>query len=286
MEDLFDILRQARTALASKEYERSRDHYIQAQKMTTDVTKQAIIWAELSWVYYYLNNYQQAIDSALHVFECNPDYQAREDITRLLGYAYLGLKNNIEAENYLQQSLQYDSNSDKQQFVKYELGKMYFVQGNYDLAYPYFAEIMHHFKDVSIEYFLSVLFYMGFIHYFLKNYTAAKENFEQILSGQSSSERQATAYYGLAFLEFNDRNYLNVISLCEKIVSLDRNFFDKETIGFLTAASYYYLGRNDIFLEYFKQMNKSYPQGRYRNELSKMSKTSPITDQQQKADES
>jgi tetratricopeptide (TPR) repeat protein len=277
--DFFDILRQARAALSAKDFDTSRDKYIQAQKLTDDQANQAMIWAELSWVYYYLHNYQGAVESASRVLECNPDYLAREDITRLLGYAYLGLKNTPLAEKYLQQSLEYDSKSEKQQFVKYELGKLFFIQGNYDLAYPYFIEISHHFKNTGFEYYLSVLFYLGFIHYYLKNYTKSRENFEQILAQQCPAERKSSAYYGLAFLEFNDRNYLNVISLCEKIISMDRNFFDKETVGFLTAASYYYLGRADIFTEYYKQMIKSYPRGRYREELNKMNKTSPTADQ-------
>jgi tetratricopeptide (TPR) repeat protein len=281
MNDFFEILHQARAALSAGDYETSRDKYIQAKNLTDDPVNRAMIWAELSWVYYYLHNFQAAVESAAQVLECNPDYLAREDLSRLLGYAYLGLKNNTLAEKYLQQSLEYDSNSDKQQYVKYELGKMLFIQGNYDLAYPYFVDIVQHFKETGPDYYLSVLFYLGFIHYYLKNHTKARENFEQILAQQCSTERQGSAYYGLAFLEFNDRNYLNVISLCEKIISLDRNFFDKETVGFLTAASYYYLGRNDIFVEYYKQMVKSYPQGRYREELNKLSNANSAAGQPQ-----
>jgi len=286
MDDFFDILRQARAALSAGEYETSRAKYLQAQQLTDDSVNLAMIWAELSWVYYYLHNFQAAVEAAAQVLECNPDYLAREDLSRLLGYSYLGLKNNTLAEKYLQQSLEYDSNSDKQQYVKYELGKMLFIQGNYDLAYPYFIDLVPRFKETGFEYYLSVLFYLGFIHYYLKNYNKARENFEQILAQQCSGERQSSAYYGLAFLEFNDRNYLNVISLCEKIINLDRNFFDKETVGFLTAASYYHLGRNDIFLEYYKQMVKSYPQGRYREELNKMSKVNPAADQPQSQEKS
>lgn len=278
MDEFFNLLRQAREALTIKNYSTSRDKYLEAQKWAKDSTHEVIIWAELSWVYYYLQDYQKAAESGERVLENDPDYHAREDAARLLGYSYMGLKNFTLAEKYLQQSLEHDSNSDKQQYVKYELGKIYFIQGNYDLAYPFFMEISPHFKDASTDYFLSILFYLGFIHYYLKNYKIARENFEQILAARPMLERQSSAYYGLAFLEFNDKNYLNVISLCEKIVTLDRNFFDKETVGFLTAASYYYLGRNDIFTEYYKQMSKTHPDGRYSNELSRLSRTSPPKD--------
>lgn len=276
MDEFNNLLRQARDALASENYETSRDKYLAAQKCVTEPRYQAIIRAELSWVYYYLQDYQKATEAGERVLDDDPEYKAREDVARLLGYAYLGLKNLTLAEKYLHQSLEYDSLSDKQQHVKYELGKIYFVQGNYDLAYPYFKEISAHFKQANPDYFLSTLFYLGFIHYYLKNYKMARENFQEILAEQPAAERQSSAYYGLAFLEFNDKNYLNVISLCEKIVSVDRNFFDRETVGFLTTASYYYLGRYDIFSEYYKQMNKAYPEGRYRSELVRMSQTTPL----------
>jgi len=69
-----------------------------------------------------------------------------------------------------------------------------------------------------------------------------------------------------------------VISLSEKIISLDENFFDRESVGFLTAASYFYLGRRDIFHEYYEQMIKSYADGRYSEELKRLSKITPDTD--------
>ena len=74
----------------------------------------------------------------------------------------------------------------------------------------------------------------------------------------------------MAYVDYQNKNYLEVISLCEKIISLDEDFFDKESVGFLTAASYLHLGREDIFTVYFDQMSKTYPSGRYINELREL----------------
>ena len=41
-----------------------------------------------------------------------------------------------------------------------------------------------------------------------------------------------------------------------------------ETVGFLTAASFYYLGRKDVFEKYYKQLKKNFPNGRYAAELT------------------
>ena len=94
--------------------------------------------------------------------------------------------------------------------------------------------------------------------------------FSQILSAEPGPQRLASAKFGLAFLEFRGKNYLNAITLCEEIISLDANFFDKESVGFLTAASYFYLGRKDIFSEYYNKMKETYPDGRYSKELDSL----------------
>jgi tetratricopeptide (TPR) repeat protein len=125
----------------------------------------------------------------------------------------------------------------------------------------------------DLNYGLSVLFYLGFIYYYLNNFEMSREYFDRILKESSSKQRDASAYFGIAFNEFHDKNYLNVISLCEKIINLDENFFDKESLGFLTAASYFYLGRKDIFRRYYSQLIKTYPEGRYKKELEKLDRT-------------
>jgi tetratricopeptide (TPR) repeat protein len=265
-----ESLNKARDYLSRKQYKNARLMYFQAQNYVKDAASKAILWAELSWVYYYEKDYEKAIEATENVLIYNADYSALDDLYRVQGYAYLGLYNYALAQKYLALSLENNTVDDKQQYVKYELGKLYFRQGNYDLAYPYFREILDYFNSSNHEYTLSTLFYLGFIHYYLKNKKKSRENFQEILKCEPPDQRQASAYFGLAFLEFHDKNYLNVVSLCEKIMTLDEHFFDKESLGFLTAASYFYLGRKDIFYEYYQQMMKTYPDGRYKNELQSL----------------
>jgi tetratricopeptide (TPR) repeat protein len=268
-------LEKARAHLGKKEYKNARMMYFQAYNHTESNKDRAIIWAELSWVYYYEADYEKAVEAAENVSTYDPEYQAMDDINRLLGFAYIALRNDALAERYLTYSLELNSSDDKQQYVKFELGKIYFTRGGYDLAYPYFNDIQEFFSKKDKNYFLSILFYMGFINYYLENPEKSREYFEQILAENPSNQRKAGAFFGLAFVEFKVKNYLNVISLCEKIMELDENFFDRESVGFLTAASYFYLGRKDIFLEYYQEMIKTYPQGRYRQELEVLSKSEP-----------
>ena len=87
---------------------------------------------------------------------------------------------------------------------------------------------------------------------------------------KKDEKRKASALFGLAFITFSAKEYLKTINLCEAITSSDSQFFDMETLGFLSAASFFYLGRKDIFQDYYKQLIKQYPGGRYRQELDNL----------------
>ena len=270
-----DSLKKAREHLKNKQYKNARMMYFQAYNSTENQRDRALLWAELSWVYYYEKDYEKAIEAAENVMTFDSEYQAVEDLNRLLGYSYLAINNLILAEKYLSDSLQRDSTSDKQQYVRFELGKLHFVRGQYDQAYPYFMAVIDFFDKKDREYFLTVLFYLGFINYYLEADEQARRHFEQILASEPSDQRKAGALFGLAFLEFRAKNYLNVISLCEKILVLDEKFFDRESLGFLTAASYFYLGRKDIFREYYEKMKTAYPEGRYKKEFQILDASEP-----------
>ena len=95
------------------------------------------------------------------------------------------------------------------------------------------------------------MFYLGFIFYYLNNIKNARDLFNQILSDKPKSDYIAAAYYGLAYIEYHEKNYINVIALCEKILNIKEDFFDKESVGFLTASSYYNLVGHDIFSEFY-----------------------------------
>ena len=265
-----DSLKKARGHLEKKEYKNAHLMYFQAMNQTSNNEDIAIIWAEVSWVYYYEKDYQKAIEAAENVLMHDSAYQALDDLYRVQGYSYLSLKNFALAERFLQMSLENNSEDDKQHYVKFELGKIYFVQGSYDLAHPLFTEIVDFFEKSNQEYKLAVWFYLGFIYYYLDNLEKSHTYFSQILTAEPGAQRIASAKFGLAFIEFRKKNYLNAITLCEEIISLDSNFFDKESVGFLTAASYCHLGRKDIFSEYYQKMKEIYPNGRYTKELDEL----------------
>lgn len=257
----------ARDLFEKGEYGKAETQYMQIKKKSVMPEDLAVIWAELSWLYFHRKMYEKCIEAADNVLINNENYKAKERLFRVQGYAYLGLKKSSMAAQYLELSLEQNADLPEQQYVKFELGKLYFKQNNFDKALPFLEEIENYFSLENKEYYLSILFYLGFSYYYLENQTNSKSCFDKIIQSKPSKQRHVSALYGMSYVEYQNKNYLEVITLCEKIITMDENFFDKESVGFLTAASYLHLGREDIFNEYFDQMQKTYPAGRYTNEL-------------------
>ena len=263
-------LENARELFEKKEYEKAESLYLQIEKNSESSEDKAIIWAELSWLYYSQKKYDKSVEAADRVILNDENYKAKERLFRVQGYAYLGLKNMNAASQYLELSLEQNSELPEQQYVKFELGKLYFKKGEYDKALPFLEEIEKYFMKENQEYYYSILFFLGFSYYYLENLSNAKKCFDTIFKDNPSKERYVSAIFGMAYVEYQNKNFLEVITYCEKIITLDENFFDKESVGFLTAASYLHLGREDIFNVYFDQMTKTYPSGQYIAELKKL----------------
>jgi tetratricopeptide (TPR) repeat protein len=265
-----ESLQKARTLIEQKKYDDAQEAYQAALNDAKDRRDQAIIWAELSWNYYYLKKYESVLLAIENVFELDPAYHAREDLYRVAGFANLALGKNDEAVENLVKSIEIDNHSDKQKTVIYELAKIYFAQGKYDMADKLFAEIDGFYETKDKEYWQSILFYRAFVQYYKRNLGVSKELFEKLHQNSKDNVRKASALFGYAFISFDEKDYLKTINLCENILELDKNFFDMETVGFLTAASFYHLGRFDVFDQYSHQLMSKYPNGRYAEELKKM----------------
>ena len=263
-------LDKARELIERKQYNEAQQVYQTALNECTDNKEKAIIWAELSWNYYYLKKYDSVLHAIDNVYNFDPSYQAREDLCRVRGFANLGLGKMDEAVESFVKSIEIDNHSDKQKPVIYELAKIYFGQNKHEMADKLFAEIDSYFEKSDKNYWQSILFYQAFIQYYKRNMGHSKELFEKLHQNTTDDARKASAIFGYAFISFDEKDYLKTINLCENILVLDKNFFDMETIGFLTAASFYYLGRMDIFDQYYHQLIKNYPDGRYANELQNL----------------
>ena len=262
-----DLINRARNFLEQKELESAVDNYFEALKQAPESKDKAIVWAELSWVFYGMHNFQQTIEAVENVFTFDANYGAPEDLYRLKGFALLGIGKDGEALEFLQKSVAIDRTSVKQYTTLFELAKLHFRRQNYNEAHEIIEEIEAYFYQNNRDYWLSILFYKGFIYYYSKQIEAAEEVFENLLGNAADEKRRATALYGLAFIANEKKEYLNTVNLCEAVLKADEQFFDKESLAFLTAYSFYKLDRKDIFQKYYYELKKNYPKGRYEKEL-------------------
>jgi len=262
-----DKLDQSRHFLEEKELEKAVDSYFEALKMTNISEEKAIVWAELSWVFYSMQKFERTVDAVENVFNFDKNYRAQEDLYRLKAFSLIGTGKDDEALEYLQKSIAIDRVSAKQQITLFELAKLYFRRQNYNEAHQILEEIEAYFYQNYREYWLSILFYKGFIYYYSKQTEAAESVFENLLENAENDKRKATALYGLAFVSNEKQEYLKTVNLCEAVLKADEKFFDKESLAFLSAFSFYKLGRNDVFEKYYYELKKNYPDGRYEKEL-------------------
>ncbi len=275
MTDFNTLLNQARELFDAGKYKEATKVFLSSLEFTEDEGEKGKIWAELCWAFYKDKSFQQAIEAAENVLDYDKMYEAKEDLYRIMGYSYFALENDKRAEKFLLKSLEKDNNSDKQKYVAYELGKLYFRNQRYKDSEKYLLMAEEFFKINAPEYWISLLFFKGFCKFYLHNLGDAENIFKELVQNAKDSIAKANGLYGQAYIEFEKKNYLNTVNVCESIPKLNPDFFDMESLGFMMAASFFYLGRYDVFKQYYHQMKLTYKEGRYLEELSRLNSQIP-----------
>jgi len=277
MNDVTQLISNARELYDSGKFEEASRIYLEGLKQTKSIEESALIWAELCWTFYKLERFEQVIDAAENVLSFDVQYAMREDLYRLMGFSYSYLNNDDKSREFLQKSLEIDNESDKQKYIYYELATLEFRNQNYAESQKQLDQVEEYFKENSQDYWLSLLFFKGFNNYYQQNIDESETIFKLLIEKSEDPVSKSNGYYGLAYITFEKKDFLETVNICEKVTKLNPNFFDMESLGFLMAASFFSLGRYDVFKLYFEQMKKSYTNGRYFDELSKMYKQIPQT---------
>lgn len=275
MNEYANLVTTARKLFDEQKYKEATKNYYAALDIVPNDNDRATIWAELCWTYYKDRSFKEVIEAAENVLAFNPKYEGENDLYRLVGYSYFALENDEKAEEFFLKSLKLDNDSEKQKYVYYELGKLCFRNQRYVDAEKYLAKAEKYFKDNARDYWISLLFFKGFSRYYLREIADAEKYFMQLVENTEKPVAKANGLYGMAYIYFDKKNYLETINTCEQVTKLNPNFFDMESVGFLTAASFFYLGRYDIFKQYFDQIKKAFKKGRYLDELSRLESQIP-----------
>jgi len=259
MSQFASLVTKARKLFDEQKYKEATKNYYAALDFVPNDQDRATVWAELCWAFYKGRSFPEVIEAAENVLEFNPKYEGKDDLYRLIGYSYFALENDEKAEEFFLKSLKLDSNSEKQKYVFYELGKLYFRNQRYVDAEKYLGKVEDYFQKYAKDYWISLLFFKGFSNYYLKKIDEAEKYFNQLIENANDGVASANGFYGLAYVYFDKKNYLDTINTCEQVSKLNPGFFDMESVGFLTAASFFYLG-----------LKKTYKSGRYIDELTRL----------------
>lgn len=267
MSDFQTQISDARALYDQEKYEDASKIYLQNLRNVDNDQDKALIWAELCWTFYKMNSYEQTIEAAQNVLDYDAHYGAKDDLYRLMGYSHIALGNNQDAEKYLLESLKIEDKSQKQQFIYYELAKIYFRRQDYQTSLEYIEKVESFFEKNSKEFWLSALFFKGFINYYQKKLDESENIFNTIVTLSDEAGMQANGFYGQAYVAFEKKKHLDTINLCEKVIKLNPKFYDMESLGFLMAASFFHLERYDVFEMYYNELQNKFSNGRYNEEL-------------------
>ncbi len=229
-----------------------------------------ILQIELGWSYYQNLEFQKAIDQFQQALESEYLTPEQEfDCFRLIGFSYEVLQQNNQAIQYLEQALSLNVPEDLKKYSYFELGKLYFHKGSLLESEHYLQEARRLIPPEETNYHLSIDYFLGFIRYFQKKFEEARELFNHIIGATEEPKAQATGYFGLAHLFYQEKNYVALIDTCEKILRLDDKFYDKEALGYFMCYGYLYLQKWDELELFLQELEKNYPQGRFAVEYPK-----------------
>ncbi len=235
-----------------------------ADMLQEDRENLLIIQIELGWSYYNNQQYKETIELLQYALESeNLSNQQIFDCSRLIGFSSELDGKRKKAIEYLQRALNMDIPEDQKRFTYFELGKIFFTDGQMIEAEHYFktAEPLLHEDEKSYK--TALYYYLGFIDYFQKNFDSAWHYFDYVIQNADDHKTRASGFFGLAHIHFHHKDYPVLIDLCEKIMRVDNSFFDKETLGYFLCEAYLNLKEWDNLELFFEELFKDHPQGRY-----------------------
>ncbi|MBN2366547.1 MAG: hypothetical protein EH225_11595 [Calditrichaeota bacterium] len=266
---------EARRLFAEGNYPEALRHYRELTDiLSEDKENLPVIQIETGWAYYNNQQYQESIDmleSALKHETLSP--QQIFDCYRILGYSRELSGKRHQAIKDLEKAVQVPVPEEVKRYAYFELGKIFFTDGQMIEAEHYLQRTGSLFTEEEQLYCTALSYYLGFIEYFQKKYDSAQKHFNRVIQDSDDHKTRASGYFGLAHIHYHRQEYPILIDLCEKILRLDSSFFDKETLGFFMCEAYYHLKEWDCLENYFSELKKNFPRGRYASAYSKFDYT-------------
>ncbi len=266
-QEILDRLAKARNAYLDRDYTRALMDYLWvAEQIKDDPDNLPIVQIEIGWSYYYSKKYEKAIEYLEKALQSDRlDAQQRFDALRLIGFSYEALGNTEQAIDYLRQALDESVNEHAKKYVYFELGKILFQVNKIAESEQYLKKALELFRDEDLEYRLAIAYYLGFAAFLRHDLDTARQYFYQIIHQAPSNKEKATGFFGLAHIFFEEKDAPVLFDTCEKILSLNPDFEDKETLAFFTAFAFMHMKMWPELEQTYRRLEENYPHGRYAN---------------------
>jgi len=259
------MVRKARNLFQQKNFEDAIKIYQAAEKkLEPDSNQLHLIQIEMGWCFYSAGKYENAVICLQNALSYpGLILQQQFNCLRLIGFSLAAQNLTQEALPYLQKAIQLPLSDFDKRFTIYQLGKLFFLRGEWQKAKPLVEKAFRQFNAAETEYLNTCRYYLGFIAYFEKNDAEAENHFRALIHPDLDAKTRATGYFGLTHILYEKRQFSVLIDTCEKIVALQPEFYDKETLAFFLCRSYMELKMWNELENFFNRLKDVYPQGRY-----------------------
>jgi len=270
-EDLLRTLEEAQAAFAKQEYRLALARYQWVERhIQDDPENLPVIQIEIGWSHYLLQEYPDAIRyfaKALQSPRLNPTQ--RFDCLRLSGFSYEFAGDPEKASAFLQDALAQEVEETLKRYTYFELGKICFAQRRLAEAKAPLLKARQLFGAGEApagerEYLQTTLYYLGFIAFFEGDPGEAEKLFREYVEKAPDLKSQAPGYFGLAHLFYERKEYPALLDVCDKILHLDADFYDKETLAFFLCRGYLELQMWEELEMFLPNLIETYPEGRYQ----------------------
>lgn len=265
-QQILATLKEAQDAFRKQDYKTALEKYLRVEKnIQDDEENLPIIWIEIGWSHYLLHNFSDAIEfferamKSLHINE-----KQLFDCLRLAGFSYEYTGNMDKAIAYLQDAVAQNVEEDLKRYSYFELGKIFFAQNLSLEAKPYLEKARTLFSEEDKEYSQTTIYYLGFVAFFEGDNRKSEMLFREYIRQAPDPKGQAPGYFGLAHVFYEKKEYAALIDVCDKIIHLDKDFYDKETLAYFLCRGYMELKMWDELDTFLPSLIDVYPEGRYK----------------------
>ena len=266
-EEIIAVLKKAQNASLEQKYQEALESYLWVEKhIQDDPDNLPYVWMEIGWAFYALNNFKKTIEFLEKSLNA-PQLVPRQivDCMRIIGFSYQQLGNTQKAIAYLQDALLQNVDKIDLRHIYFELGKILFGLNTPGKAKPYLEKAQELFGSDEGDYLQTTKYYLGFIAFLEGDHSTADKIFKSYIKNAPGKKHQAPGYFGIAHIHLKNEAYEKLIETCQKIIDLDKDFDDKETLAFFLSKGYMELKMWKQLEIFLPQLIESYPKGRYQS---------------------